>query len=45
VLVIELTILRPTVINREYFFSTVATLIFAIVFCYEATKAWHRREV
>jgi DNA-binding transcriptional ArsR family regulator len=45
VLIIELTILRPNVINREYFFSTVATLIFAIVFGYEAVKAWHRGDL
>jgi DNA-binding transcriptional ArsR family regulator len=44
-LIIELTILRPNVINREYFFSTVATLTFAIVFCYEAAKAWHRGDL
>jgi len=45
VLLIELTIFRPNVINREYFFSTITTIIFTIVFCYEAAKAWHRREV
>jgi len=45
VLIIELTIFRPNDINREYFFSTVATLIFAIVFCYEAVKAWHRGDL
>jgi DNA-binding transcriptional ArsR family regulator len=39
VLTIELTILKPNSINREYFFSTIATLVFAIVFCYEAVKA------
>jgi len=45
VLIIEITILKPNIINREYFFSTVATLIFAIVFGYEAAKAWHRSEL
>jgi DNA-binding transcriptional ArsR family regulator len=45
VLIIELTILRPNIINREYFFSTVATLIFAIVFGYEAVKVWHRGDL
>jgi DNA-binding transcriptional ArsR family regulator len=45
VLIIELTILKPNSINREYFFSTVATLVFAIVFCYEAVKAWHRDDL
>ena len=45
VLLIELTILKPNSINREYFFSTVATLIFAIVFCYETVKAWRRGDL
>jgi DNA-binding transcriptional ArsR family regulator len=44
-LIIELTILKPNIINREYFFSTIATLVFAIVFCYEAVKAWHRDDL
>ena len=44
-LIIELTIFRPAVITRGYFFSTVATLTFAIVFCYEAVKAWHRGDL
>jgi len=45
VLIIKLVIFRPAVINREYFFSTVVTLVFAIVFCYEAVKAWHRGDL
>jgi DNA-binding transcriptional ArsR family regulator len=45
VLIIELTLLKPSVINREYFFSTVTTLVFAIVFCYEAVKAWRRGDL
>lgn len=45
VLIIELTIFRPADINREYFFSTVVTLVFAIVFCYEAVKAWRRGDL
>jgi len=44
-LIIEQTILKPNVINREYFFSTVVTLVFAIVFCYEAVKAWRRGDL
>lgn len=44
-LIIELTILKPNSINREYFFSTIATLVFAIVFCYEAVKAWRRGDL
>lgn len=45
VLLIELTVFRPSIINREYFFSTITTLVFVIVFSYEATKALHRREL
>lgn len=45
VLLIELTIFRPNIINREYFFSTVATLVFVLVFCYEAVKAWCRGDL
>lgn len=44
-LIIELTILRPNVITREHLFSTLATLIFVIVFCYEAVKAWRRGDL
>jgi DNA-binding transcriptional ArsR family regulator len=45
VLAVELTILRPNTINREYFFSTIATLVFVIIFCYETIKAWHRGDL
>jgi DNA-binding transcriptional ArsR family regulator len=44
-LLIELTILRPAIINREYIFSTITTLIFTIFFYYEAAKALQRREL
>lgn len=40
VLIIELAFLRPEVINREYFFSTVAIAIFVVIFCYETAKVW-----
>jgi len=45
VLLIELTIFRPPTISREYFFSTIATLTFTIIFCYEALKAWQNKEL
>ena len=45
VLLIELTIFRPVIISREYFFSTIATLTFTIIFCYEALKAWQNKEL
>jgi len=39
-LIVELTLLRPTVLTRSYFFSTIVTFIFAIAFCYETAKTW-----
>ena len=45
VLVIEFTFLRPQTVNREYFFSTAATLVFVVIFCYEAVKAWLRGDL
>ncbi|MBE3116149.1 hypothetical protein IMZ68_03015 [Candidatus Bathyarchaeota archaeon] len=40
ILLIELTFLKPDVLSREYFFSTVATAIFVLIFCYETAKVW-----
>ena len=40
VLVIELTLLSPNTVNSEYFFSTFATCIFALIFSYETVKIW-----
>jgi hypothetical protein len=40
VFLVELTILRPMVFNREYLFSVVATALFAVIFSYETGKAW-----
>jgi DNA-binding transcriptional ArsR family regulator len=40
ILIIELTIMKPTVLYREYVFSLVATLILAFFFCYETVKTW-----
>ena len=42
VLLIELTVLKPVLLYREYVFSTVATGIFAFFFCYETMKTWIR---
>ena len=39
-LIIELTILRPISLTREYLFFTLATTILAYIFCYETAKAW-----
>ncbi|MEJ5328338.1 MAG: winged helix-turn-helix domain-containing protein [Candidatus Bathyarchaeia archaeon] len=40
ILLIELILLRPAVLTREYFFFTAATLIFVLIFCYETAKVW-----
>ena len=42
ILIIELTWLRPIELSREYFFSTTATTIFVVVFCYETAKVWSK---
>lgn len=40
VLVLELTLLRPESLYREYIYSVVATCLFVFFFCYEAVKTW-----
>jgi DNA-binding transcriptional ArsR family regulator len=42
VLIIELTVMRPTSIYHEYVFSVVTTSILAFFFCYETAKTWLR---
>jgi len=42
VLLLELTVLKPALLYREYVFSIVATGIFAFFFCYETAKTWIR---
>jgi DNA-binding transcriptional ArsR family regulator len=42
VLILELTVMRPTSTYREYVFSVVATSILAFFFCYETAKTWLR---
>ncbi len=39
-LVLELTLLRPSVITSFYFFATVGTLVCAVAFCYETARVW-----
>jgi DNA-binding transcriptional ArsR family regulator len=41
-LLLELTILKPTVFYREYFFSLVITVILIFFFLYETVKTWLR---
>lgn len=42
VLAIELTFMRPALFSREYVFSLIATIMFALFFCYETVKTWLR---
>ena len=42
ILSIELTLFRPVILTREYFFALAATLIFVLIFCYEGVKIWLR---
>jgi DNA-binding transcriptional ArsR family regulator len=41
-LLVELTILKPTVFYREYVFSLVITVILIFFFLYETVKTWLR---
>ncbi len=42
ILSIELILFRPDILTREYFFGLASTIIFALIFCYEAIKVWRR---
>src|SRR5208283_1674349 len=42
ILLIELTLLRPNVLTREYVFFVAATAIFTLAFCYETIKTYQR---
>ncbi len=42
VLMIELTLLKPSAFYREYVFSVVATAVFVFFFVYETVKTWLR---
>jgi hypothetical protein len=41
-LLVELTIIRPSIIYREYVFSLVVTAVLAVFLCYETAKTWLR---
>lgn len=41
-LLIELTVLKPTIIYREYAFSIVVTGTLAVFLCYETIKTWRK---
>lgn len=42
VLLIELTVLRPSALYQEYVFSLVATAVMVVFLCYETVKTWKR---
>ena len=42
VLILELTVMAPAALYREYVFSVTATAIFLIFFVYETAKTWLR---
>jgi DNA-binding transcriptional ArsR family regulator len=42
VLAVELTLMRPTLLTREYVFSVLATGILALFCSYETVKTWLR---
>jgi DNA-binding transcriptional ArsR family regulator len=42
ILFIEVIFLRPNVLNREYFFFTVSTFVFVLIFWYETIKVWRK---
>ncbi|MCW3999993.1 MAG: helix-turn-helix domain-containing protein [Candidatus Bathyarchaeota archaeon] len=39
-LVLELTVLQPSVMYREYVFSLAVTAVFVVFLCYETAKTW-----
>jgi DNA-binding transcriptional ArsR family regulator len=39
-LLLELTVLQPEALYREYVFSVLVTAIFAVFLCYETAKTW-----
>jgi hypothetical protein len=42
VLVVELTVLRPEILTRDYFVFAIATTVLAFILCYETAKTWIR---
>jgi DNA-binding transcriptional ArsR family regulator len=45
ILLLQFTLLRPFVLTREYFFSTLAMAVLVSIFCYETVKVWHKRNL
>jgi hypothetical protein len=42
ILVLELTLLKPTVFSSYFFFYATATFVFFLIFCYETIRVWHK---
>ena len=42
VLILELTVMAPAALYREYVFSVIATVVFVFFFVYETVKTWLR---
>ena len=42
VLILELTVMAPAALYREYVFSVTATAVFVVFFTYETAKTWIR---
>jgi DNA-binding transcriptional ArsR family regulator len=42
VLIVELTLLRPDILTRDYFVFAIATTVLAFILCYETAKTWIR---
>jgi DNA-binding transcriptional ArsR family regulator len=40
IMLLELTILKPTVFSSYYFFYASATFVFLLIFCYETVRVW-----
>jgi DNA-binding transcriptional ArsR family regulator len=40
ILIIQLTVIRPDVLYRDYYYSVIATIIFLSIFYYETVKIW-----
>ena len=45
ILSIELTVLMPTTLALEYFFSTIAIAFFVLIFGYETIKVWRNDRI
>jgi hypothetical protein len=39
-LISELTVLKPEIFSREYYFYVATTVIALLIFCYETVKVW-----